>query len=87
MVWYGWVKFNQFRRRFRSDLRIVERSTHQAFTKLRRDGNEHLKLIEKARQHRTLTVEEANMLTQLKIDLDEGETTLQREMKDLEKEL
>ena len=87
VVWYGWFKFNQFRRRFRSDLRIVERSTHQAFTKLRRDVNEHLKLIEKARQHRTLTVEEANMLTQLKIDLDEGETTLQREMKDLEKEL
>lgn len=87
VVWYGWLKFGQFRRRFRTDLRLVERSTHQAFSKLRRDVADHLKLLEKAKLRRDLTREEASILAQLKIDLDEGETILQREMKDLEREL
>ena len=87
VVWYGWLKFGQFRRRFRTDIRLVERSTHQAFAKLRRDVADHLKLLEKAKLRRDLTREETSILAQLKIDLDESETILQREMKDLEREL
>jgi hypothetical protein len=87
VVWYGWLKFGQFRHRFRTDLRLVERSTHQAFAKLRRDVVDHLKLLEKAKLRRDLTREETSILAQLKIDLDESETILQREMKDLEREL
>jgi hypothetical protein len=87
VVWYGWLKFGQFRHRFRTDLRLVERSTHTAFNKLRHDVADHLKLLEKAKARRSLTAEEAHIMAQLKIDLDEGETILQREMKDLEREL
>ncbi len=87
VVWYGWFKFAQFRRRFRTDLRSVERSTHLAFAKLRHDVADQLKVLEHARLRRELTKEEAGILAQLKIDLDEGETILQREMKDLEREL
>lgn len=48
---------------------------------------EQIKVLEKARGRRELTMEEEKLILQLKKDLDNAERTVMREVRDIEKEV
>ncbi|OGZ40800.1 MAG: hypothetical protein A3I20_02225 [Candidatus Portnoybacteria bacterium RIFCSPLOWO2_02_FULL_40_15] len=87
VVWYGWHKFNLFKKRLRKEVGEAEQALHKAFNLLREEIQEQIKLLEKTRNKRGLTKEEQKILKQLKKDLDDAERFVGKELKDIEKEV
>lgn len=86
-AWYGWRTFTRLRGRLRKEVREAEHALHKIFNLLQEDIQDHVKLLEKARNKRELTHEEEKILKQLKKDLNDAEKFMIREIEDIEKEI
>lgn len=65
----------------------TEKVLHKAFTSLKQDVRDQVKLLEKASTKRELTEEEKRIIRHLKNDLDEAEKFVKKEIKNIEKEV
>ncbi len=84
---YGFIRVRQLRRRLRREVTVVEQTLHKSFQALSRDLKSQLRLLERARTKRELTLEEEKIGTQLQKSLDVTEAVVNREMKDIEREI
>lgn len=86
-LWHLWRRFSVAKKRLQKEVRDVDRSTRAAFNLLREDVRRQVRLLEKTRAGRELTVEEEKIISRLKKDLDETEKLVKKEIKDIEEEL
>ncbi|MBX4215999.1 hypothetical protein KW797_03545 [Candidatus Parcubacteria bacterium] len=84
ILWYAWHKFMEFRKKLSREVREAETSLHRTFDKLREDIRDHVKLLEKAKSRRELTAEEEKVIKLFKRHLDDAETYVEKEIKDIE---
>lgn len=86
-VWFGWYKFIMLKKKLRKEIGEVEESLHKAFNLLKEDIREQIKLLDKTKSKRELTREEEKVVGHLKKDLDDAERFINKEIKDIEKEV
>ncbi|MDP3957902.1 MAG: hypothetical protein Q8Q36_00355 [bacterium] len=84
LIWYGWHRFTQFRRRLQKEVREAEGSLHKTFDMLREDIREQVKVLERVRTKRQLTAEEERIIKTFKKHLDDAEKYVNKEIKDIE---
>ena len=80
-------KLRVIRGKVKKEAREAEHAVHRAFDFLKDEIHGHVKLLEKAKTKRELTMEEENMLIKLKHNLDEAELIINKEISDIEKEV
>lgn len=84
---YGFIKVRQLRRRLRREVSAVEQVLHKSFKSLRTDLKSQLRLLERARTKRELTLEEEKISGQLQKALDTAESLVSREIEEIEREV
>lgn len=87
LILHGMRKIIGLRRRIRHEVNDVENEIHKAFDILHDDLRAHLKLLNKVRTKRELTVEEEKIASRLKKDLDLAEKSLRKKVEVIEKEI
>ena len=87
LIWYGWYKFLSFKKKIHIETQQAERALERAIKLLRRDVEDQIKLLEKAKHRRRLTREEEKMIKRFKKDLIDVEKYVSKEIKDIEAEL
>jgi hypothetical protein len=85
VLWYAWHKIFATRKRLRGEVREAESTLHSAFSILRGDIRAQIRMLEKARTKRELTLEEEKIIKNLKHDLDVAEKFVKKELSNIEK--
>jgi len=85
IIWYGWRKFSLMRKHLRKEVRDTETALHKAFDLLRDSVQEQVKVLEKTRSKRELTIEEEKINRHLKKDLEDAESYIRKEIENIEK--
>lgn len=86
-VIYGWHRLTLWKKRLRKEVREAEESISKAFKALYESIQEQFEILEDVKSKRQLTKEEKRILKQIREDLDVAEKYVEKEMKDVEKEL
>ncbi len=87
LIWYTWHRIRALRQRIGREIKDVEIGVHQAFDILREDVRKHLKLLEKVKSKRELTVEEEKIIRQLRRDLDITEKMVNKKIEKIEEDI
>ncbi len=87
IVWYIYQKFKIAHSRFNKKVSGIEHSIHKAFELLKEDMRDQIRMLERARTKRQLTVEEDKIIKHFKEDLEDTEKFIRREIQSLEKEV
>ncbi len=87
MIWLSWHKVRVLRKRVNREAGEAQVVLHKEFNLLKRRISKHIVLLEKTGKKRKLTKEEEKMVVQFKKDLDYVEEKVQKEIKDIQKEV
>lgn len=87
IIWFGWHKFTQFRKKLQKEVQEAEDALHRAFDLLKEDIQDQIKMLEKAKTRRELTEEEAKILKQFRAHLGDAERFIRKEIKDIEEQV
>lgn len=87
MVWFSWNKVRVLRKRVRREAGEAQVVLHKEFNLLKRRIKKHITMLEKTGKKRKLTNEEEKMVAQFKKDLDYVEEKVNKEIKDIQKEV
>jgi len=87
LIWYSWHRFSKLRKKLRKEVFEAQEASKNAFSLLKRDVAQQIKLLEKTKNKRPLTSEEEKVTKELKKDLEEAEEYVKKEIKDIEKGL
>jgi len=87
ILWFGWRKWSVLHKKVKKEVRGVEQDLHKSFDMLRNSIQNHIKILERAKNKRELTDEEDKILVQLKRDLDRTEETIEGEIDKIEKDI
>ncbi len=85
--WYSIVKFRRLRRRLQKEVGEAEQILHQSLLSLQDKVKSQLRLLERAKSKRELTIEEQKIIKNFKQDLAITEKAVRKEIKDIEKEV
>lgn len=83
MLWWSKHKYNMFRKRLRKEVNEADQALHKAFDLLRIDVKEQIKLLEKTKKNRRLTMEEKKIMKILKDNLNDAEKFVAKEIEDI----
>lgn len=83
-LWYGLKKMRMLKSGIQKDAESAETALHRVVEVLRNDLEEHITMLNEAKEGRPLTKEEGRMYRQMKRDLDLAEQTIEHEIKDIE---
>lgn len=83
LLWLEKRRYHGENQRLLKEIREVEQTVHSTFDKLRENMRRQLKLIEKAKTVRQLTLEEEAIALRLKKDMDIAEKMIGREVEDV----
>lgn len=83
ILFVGWDKVSKLKRHLRKEVNEVEEHLHQSFDFIRDDLREQVKLIEKTKGKRKLTLLESKIMRKLRTDLTETEKYLRKDIKDI----
>ena len=84
---YGWNKLSHLKKRLRKETREAEAILHKKFDLLKENMRQQIKTLEKTRAMRQLTEEEEKIIKQLGQHLDDTEVVIEKEIKDIEREI
>lgn len=87
MLWFSWNKVRVLRKRVRREASEAQVVLHKEFNLLKRRIKKHITMLEKTGKKRKLTKEEEKMVAQFKKDLDYVEEKVNKEIKDIQKEV
>lgn len=87
MLWFTWYKFRLLRQRVGKEVGEAEVALRQAFVSLKKNVATRIKLLEKTGAKRKLTKEEEKVIAQLRKDLDQAESVVAKEIKDIRQEI
>jgi hypothetical protein len=87
LFWYSWHKFKLFKKKLRKETGEVEQALRQVFHLIRNDLSEFLRIFEKDKHKRNLTGEENEIVKRLKKNLEQMEGFVEKEVKEIEKEV
>ena len=87
VVWYSWLRLRLLRSRVKREAGEAEMVLHKEFKALKIRLTKHITTIEKTGKRRKLTVVEKRMMTQLKKELDVVEDKIEKEIRDIKKEV
>ena len=87
LLWYVWRRYQLFKKRVHKEVQEVDESVHKSFDSLRKDVREHIARLENVKSRRQLSEEEDQLMHQLKKNLDNAEKIIDKEVKDVEKEI
>jgi hypothetical protein len=87
VLWYAWHRFKRVRKKLRKEVRDAETTLHDTFTLLKSDIKDQIRMLERARTKRELTLEEEKIVKRLKKDLDYTENFIKKELANIEKTL
>ena len=87
IIFYGWRKFSILRKKLKKEVREAESTLRKTFDLLKKDIREQIKMLEKTRAKRLLTEEEEKIIKQLGRDLEDAEDVIEKEIKDIEREI
>lgn len=84
---YGIGRIKLLRSKLRKEVGEVEQGLHKAFSLLKRDIQDQIKLLERLKLKRKLTKVDSEIINKLKRDLDTTEKLVQKEIKDVKDEI
>ncbi len=87
ILFYGWHRFSRWKKKIKKETREAEEALSKAFALLKEDVREQIKMLEKTKTKRQLTEEEEKIINQLTKDLYDAKKFVEKEIKDIEKEL
>lgn len=87
LLYLVWHKLGGLRKRIDTEVLEAKMIVHRAFTLLRTDLEEDIVTLEKASRKRKLTREESKILKRLRINIDQAENIITKEIGDIEKEI
>ncbi len=89
MIWYGWYRFIDLRKRLSREVKQTEYNVHQALEELRKDVKLQLNVLKRTSTKKKTTKEQEKMLKELKKSMDnvafDIEKYISREFQDIEK--
>lgn len=85
IILYGWLKFFTLYRRIKKESVEAEKIVDKSFELLKKDLENHLLKLNKAKAKRKLTAEESSFLRSFGKDLEEAEQIIKKEVKDISK--
>jgi hypothetical protein len=87
LVLYGYNKIRMMRKRVGRELHDVERMVDKAFALLKEDVEDSIHLLERTKNRRRLTEEEAVIVERFRQNLQDAEKVIHKQMHDIEKEI
>ena len=87
LIWYGWNKFSHMRRNLRKEIGESEEALHKAFDLLKEDIREQIKMLEKVKSKRKLTLKEEEIIKLFRKHLNDAERFVGKEIGDIRKEI
>lgn len=79
----GWRRLSVLKRSLRKEVDEVEDHIHEAFDFIRKDLHEQVKLIQKTKGKRKLTLLEAKIMRKLRTNLNETEKYIKKDIEDI----
>ncbi|MCK5059617.1 MAG: hypothetical protein KAR00_00505 [Candidatus Pacebacteria bacterium] len=87
LVWLGWHRFSALKKKLKKEVKEAEDSLRKAFDLLKEDIQKQIEFLDKTKFKRELTKVEEKVIKHLKKDLDDAESFIKKEIKDIGKQI